>query len=175
VSGNGSFSHTFSSGILDASKWLASDEPAPGRISGINQGSFIPSNVDLSKGLLCLKLQQQQGSSGVISIGGQIQSLETFGYGTYEWTMRASSTSATPNGSGLVVSGQISSGFIFVNNSQTEIDFEIEGQTPRHLMDDELAYYQPEAVQQCFCRSSRSDFSPLSFCVGTGKNRLLHR
>ena len=128
VSGNGSFSDSFSGGVLDRSKWLASDEPAPGRISGVNQGSFIPSNVDLSKGMLCLKLQQQQGSSGVISIGGQIQSVETFGYGTYEWTMRASSTSATPNGPGSVVSGQISSGFIFVNNSQTEIDFEIEGQ-----------------------------------------------
>jgi endo-1,3-1,4-beta-glycanase ExoK len=133
VRGSGSFSDTFSSGILDASKWLASDEPAPGRIPGMNQGSFVPSNVDLSKGVLCLKLQQQQGSSGIISVGGQIQSLDTFGYGTYEWTMRASSTSATPNGPGSVVSGQISSGFSFVNDSQTEIDYEIEGQHPNTI------------------------------------------
>ena len=42
--------------------------------------------------------------------------------------------SSTPNGSGYTVSGQISSGFIFVNNSQTEIDSpEIEGQNPGTL------------------------------------------
>jgi len=45
--------------------------------------------------------------------------------------MRAASTSNTPTGSGYTVSGQISSGFIYVNNSQTEIDSpEIEGQNP---------------------------------------------
>jgi endo-1,3-1,4-beta-glycanase ExoK len=130
VSGNGSFSDNFGTGNLDPSKWLASNEPAPGNISGVNYGSFVPSNVDLSKGMLCLKLQQQQGASGVLSIGGQLQSLTTYGYGTYEWVMRASSTSATPSGAGSVVSGQISSGFSFVNNSQTEIDFEVEGQNP---------------------------------------------
>jgi len=129
VGGNGSFSDRFSTGSLDTSKWLASNEPAPGNISGVNYGSFIPSNVDLSKGMLCLKLQQQQGTSGVMSVGGQLQSLTTYGYGTYEWVMRVSSTSATPTGAGSVVSGQISSGFSFVNNSQTEIDFEVEGQT----------------------------------------------
>ncbi len=130
VSGLGSFSDNFSTGALDASKWLASNGLAPGTISGLNYGSFVPGNVDLSKGMLCLKLQQQQGSSGVMSVGGELQSLTTYGYGTYEWVMRASSTSSTPTGAGAVVSGQISAGFSFVNNSQTEIDFEIEGQNP---------------------------------------------
>jgi endo-1,3-1,4-beta-glycanase ExoK len=83
--------------------------------------------------MLCLKVQQQQGSAGVHSVGGEIQSLTTFGYGTYEWVMRASSTSSTPTGAGVAVSGQISGAFIFVNNSQTEIDFEIEGQNPNTL------------------------------------------
>jgi endo-1,3-1,4-beta-glycanase ExoK len=130
VSGSGSFSDSFSTGTLDPSKWLASNGFAPGSISGVNYGSFVPSNVDLSKGMLCLKLQQQQGSSGVLSVGGEIQSLTTYGYGTYEWVMRASSTSSTPTGAGAAVSGQISAGFSFVNNSETEIDFEIEGQSP---------------------------------------------
>lgn len=130
VSGSGSFSDNFSTGTLDPSKWLASNGLAPGSISGVNYGSFVPGNVDLSKGMLCLKLQQQQGSSGVLSAGSEIQSLTTYGYGTYEWVMRASSTSSTPTGPGAVVSGQISAGFSFVNNSQTEIDFEIEGQNP---------------------------------------------
>src|SRR5437867_13277802 len=69
VSGIESLSDTFNSGSLDSSKWLASNEPAPGNISGVNYGSYVPSNVDLSKGMLCLKLQQQ-GNSGVMSVGG---------------------------------------------------------------------------------------------------------
>lgn len=130
VGGNGTFSDNFNTGHLDTSKWLATNGPAPGNISGVNYGSFVPSNVDLSKGMLCLKLTQQQGSNGIVSVGGELQSATTYGYGTYEWVMRASSTSSTPTGAGQVVSGQISSGFSFVNNSQTEIDFEIEGQRP---------------------------------------------
>ena len=126
----GTLTDNFSTGSLDRSKWLASNEPAPGSISGVNYGSFVPSNVDLTKGMLCLKLQQQHGSSGVMSVGGQIQSVVPYGYGTYEWIMRTSSTSSTPNGSGSRVSGQVSSGFTFINNSQTEIDYEIEGSHP---------------------------------------------
>jgi len=128
--GSGSFSDNFNTGSLDTSKWLVSNGPAPGTISGVNYGSFVPSNIDLSQGMLCLKLQQAQGGSGVLSVGGELQSLNTYGYGTYDWVMRASSSSATPTGRGTVVSGQISSGFSFINNSQTEIDFEIEGQNP---------------------------------------------
>jgi endo-1,3-1,4-beta-glycanase ExoK len=130
VSKPGTLTDTFSTGSLDHSKWLASNEPAPGSISGVNYGSFVPGNVDLSKGMLCLKLQQQHGSSGVVSVGGQIQSAVPYGFGTYEWIMRTSSTSSTPNGSGSRVSGQVSSGFTFINNSQTEIDYEIEGGHP---------------------------------------------
>jgi endo-1,3-1,4-beta-glycanase ExoK len=130
ASGGASFSDTFNTGVLDPSKWVASNGFAPGSISGVNYGSFVPSNVDMSKGMLCLKLQQTQGGSGVLSVGGEIQSLTTFGYGTYEWVMRSSSTSSTPTGTGKVVSGQISAGFSFVNNSKTEIDVEIEGQNP---------------------------------------------
>ena len=130
VTGAGTFSDSFNTGRLDTTKWLASNEPAPGNISGVNYGSFVPSNVDLSTGTLRLKLTQQQGTYGVMSVGGQLQSLTTFGYGTYEWVMRASSTSPTPSGAGSVVSGQVSAGFSFVNNSQTEIDFEVEGQHP---------------------------------------------
>ena len=133
VNGSGSFSDAFSTGSLDPSKWMASSGFAPGSISGVNYGSFEPTNVDLSKGMLCLKLQQQQGSSGILSVGGEIQSITTYGYGTYEWVMRASSTSQTPTGLGTVVSGQISAGFSFVSNSETEIDFEVEGQNPNTI------------------------------------------
>ena len=118
------FYDDFSKGSLDTSKWIPSNWGAPGG------GSFVPSYLDFSTGMLRIKLTQT--SSG--SVGGELQSKNALGFGTYEWIMRASSTSSTPNGSGYTVSGQISSGFIYVNNSQTEIDSpEIEGQNPGTL------------------------------------------
>ena len=169
VSGIGSLSDTFNSGSLDTSKWLASDEPAPGNISGVNYGSFVPSNVDLSKGMLCLKLQQQQGNSGVMSVGGQLQSLTTYGYGTYEWVMRASSTSSTPAGAGAVVSGQISAGFNFVNNSQTEIDFEIEGQHPDTVWMTNWISTSKKQYSSVFLASPEAGFHRYKFVWVPGK------
>jgi hypothetical protein len=85
--------------------------------------------------MLRIKVTQTYTSTGAISsVGGELQSKEALGFGAYEWVIRASSTSSTPTGSGVAVSGQISSGFVFVNKSQTEIDSpEIEGQNPGTL------------------------------------------
>ena len=123
------FYDDFSKGSLDTSKWIPSNWSAPGG------GTFVPSYLDFSTGMLRIKVTQSYNSSGGISsVGGELQSKNALGFGTYEWIMRAASTSTTPNGSGYTVSGQISSGFIFVNNSQTEIDSpEIEGQNPGTL------------------------------------------
>ena len=123
------FFDNFSSGSLDTSKWIPSNWGAPGG------GTFVPAYLDFSTGMLRIKVTQTYNSSGgIVSVGGELQSKETLGFGTYEWVIRASSTSSTPTGSGVAVSGQISSGFIFVNNSQTEIDSpEIEGQNPGTL------------------------------------------
>lgn len=169
VSGLGSFSDTFGTGVLDPTKWLASNYPAPGSISGVNYGSFVPANIDLSKGMLCVKLQQQQGPSGVVSTGGQIQSLTTYGYGTYEWVMRASSTSSTPSGAGTVVSGQISSGFIFVNNSETEIDFEIEGQNPDTVWMTNWMTTSQKQYSSVFLASPDESFHHYKFVWASGK------
>ncbi len=122
------FFDNFSSGSLDTSKWIPSNWGAPGG------GTFVPSYLDFSTGMLRIKVTQTSSGGGVASVGGELQSIKAFSFGTYEWVMRASSTSSTPTGSGVAVSGQISSGFIFVNNSQTEIDTpEIEGQNPGTL------------------------------------------
>ncbi|MGA9800524.1 MAG: family 16 glycosylhydrolase [Terriglobales bacterium] len=122
------FFDNFSSGSLDTSKWIPSNWGAPGG------GTFVPSYLDFSTGMLRIKVTQTSSGGGVASVGGELQSKTAFGFGTYEWVMRASSTSSTPTGSGVAVSGQISSGFIYVNNSQTEIDTpEIEGQNPGTL------------------------------------------
>ena len=123
------FYDDFSKGSLDTSKWIPSNWSAPGG------GTFVPSYLDFSTGMLRIKVTQTYNSSGgIASVGGELQSKNALSFGTYEWVMRAASTSSTPNGSGYTVSGQISSGFIYVNNSQTEIDSpEIEGQNPGTL------------------------------------------
>ena len=129
VPAGATFYDDFSKGSLDTSKWIPSNWGAPGG------GTFVPSYLDFSSGMLRIKVTQTYNSSGgIASVGGELQSKNALGFGTYEWVMRASSTSSTPNGSGYTVSGQISSGFIYVNNSQTEIDSpEIEGQNPGTL------------------------------------------
>jgi len=162
-------SDRFNTGKLDTSKWMASNSPAPGNISGVNYGSFIPANVDLSKGMLCLKLQQQQGPNGVHSVGGEIQSLTTLGYGTYEWVMRASSTSSTPGGAGSVASGQISGAFIFVNNSQTEVDFEVEGQNPNTLWMTNWTSVTQKQYSSTAVVSPQNGFHHYKFVWGPGK------
>ena len=51
--------------------------------------------------MLRIKVTQTYNSSGgIASVGGELQSKNALGFGTYEWVMRAASTSSTPNGSG---------------------------------------------------------------------------
>lgn len=120
------FVDTFS-GLSLSSDWIVSDWGAP------QGGTFVPANVEL-QGMLCLKLQQTIAANGeVTSVGGEIQLNKLFGYGTYEWTARASSTSPTPTGTGMAQSGSVTGLFNYINNSQTEIDIEIEGQYPNQV------------------------------------------
>lgn len=131
-----SFSDSFAGGKLDTSKWIPSDWSAPGNIPGVHAGRFSPDALDFSHGCLRIKVSQTKNPDGsTTSIGGELQSRQRFGFGTYEWILRASSTSQTPEGSGRPVSGQISSGFIFQQDQgYTEIDSpEIEGQYPNQL------------------------------------------
>jgi endo-1,3-1,4-beta-glycanase ExoK len=125
----GSFSYTFTS--LNPNVWIVSNWGAPGG------GVFRPANVDTSQGLLRLKLTQVRNSNGSISsTGGEIQSRQRFGYGTYVWVMRAASTASSYLNGGSTASGSVSASFMFYNNSQTEIDApEIEGQHPNTVWD----------------------------------------
>ena len=118
----------FNTGVL-SSDWLVSN-----RTGVEGGGSFSPGNIDMSQGLLRMKVTQDGTTAG--SVGAEIQLKKAFGYGTYEWTMRAASTSATSGGAGTAVSGQISSTFQYSGGSPvpTEIDAaEIEGQNPNHI------------------------------------------
>lgn len=114
---------------LDASRWIVFDGYAPGYIPNNHIGVFEPDNTSVQDGFLVLRLSQERSPvdanpSGVLSRGGGIYSRETYGFGTYEWRMRMSSTATTPEGQGGRVPGSVSAGFVYVNNSQTEIDFE---------------------------------------------------
>lgn len=109
-------------------------------------GVFNPANVLMTGNVLSLRLKQETTGH---SNGAEIQSTALYSYGLLEWTMRMGSTSATLAGAGAGVTGGVSAGFIFVNNSQTEIDFEVEGQFPHR---NELSCFQQVANVQSTSR-----------------------
>lgn len=127
------FSDTFSGGTLDASKWFVDTGRAPGNIAGANNGTLSAKHVDLSTGMLRLTLTQSVSGALATSVGAEIRSKQLFGYGTYVWIARAASTSPTPKGAGSAVSGTVTDVFNFINDSESEIDFEYQGQTPSTL------------------------------------------
>lgn len=127
------FSDDFSGPTLDSNKWFADGGPAPGRIAGVNSGTLSPQHVDLSTGMLRLTLTQSVSDGHATSVGAEIRSKKLFGYGTYVWVERAASTSATPEGAGAAASGSVTDVFNFINDSESEIDFEYQGQSPGTL------------------------------------------
>lgn len=108
----------FDQGSLDTSKWVPSNWGAPGG------GTFKPANIDFPFGMMRMKVSQSP------SVGAEICSKNLYGFGSYEWVFRPSSTAQKPDDPGQTVSGQISSGFTYVDNSVTELDFEVEGDNP---------------------------------------------
>jgi len=115
------------------------DELAPGSVTGEHASFYRADHANVSNGFLSLVLTQENGTvddnpNGVISDGALIASRLTYGYGTYEWRMRLTSTATSPTGAGScaadVLSGSVSAGFNFVNNSETEIDIEYSGHRP---------------------------------------------
>ncbi len=127
------FHETFSGGTLDSTKWFIDTGRAPGNIAGVNSGTLSAEHVDLSTGMLRLKLTQSVSGTLATSTGAEIRSKQLFGYGEYVWVARAASTSATPRGPGSAVSGTVFDVFNFINDSETEIDFEYQGQSPATL------------------------------------------
>jgi endo-1,3-1,4-beta-glycanase ExoK len=130
------WNETFSSGKLDPSRWVVGDDRAVGTTS-TNAGYYDPSNVQVTPGVLRLALRQVAGTDAgtFISYGGMVRAKQPCGYGTYQWTMRMSSTASCPRSAcqGESVSGSVSAGFIYINNSETEIDFEFEGQDAKSV------------------------------------------
>jgi endo-1,3-1,4-beta-glycanase ExoK len=122
----------FDGNQVDTSRWTIASGQAPGRITGDHLGTYDPTHVTVTNGYLSLLLTQETGNvdgnpNGILSTGALIYTKQTYGYGTYEWRMRMSSTADTPDGPGEPISGSVSAGFNYVNNSETEIDFEFSG------------------------------------------------
>ncbi len=118
------FVDTFSS--IDPAKWIVSNWSAPGS-NPTNLGTFAAANAQIRDGMLCLKLSQSVANGVFTSTGAELCTVQKFGYGTYEFTMRASSTAGTSTSFGSPVSGSITGLFSYLPNSVTEIDVEMEG------------------------------------------------
>ncbi len=127
------FRESFNGGKLDTAKWFIDTGRAPGNIEGANQGTLSADHVDLSTGMLRLSLTQTVSGGMATSVGAEIRSRQLFGYGTYIWVARAASTADAPQAEGAPVSGAVTDFFTLINNSETEIDFEYEGQYPGKL------------------------------------------
>lgn len=116
----------FDSGKIDPSKWIISTWSAPGS-NATHKGTFLAKNATIVNGVLCLTLNQSAVSYGISSKGAEIATVQKFGYGTYEYSVRASSTAATSDVVGTPVSGSITGCFNYLTASATEIDIEVEG------------------------------------------------
>lgn len=138
------FADDFSTGKLDTNRWIASDGKAPGS-KGLLEGTFSLSNLDFSQGMLRLTVTQNTDGQKFLSSGAEIHTKDVFGYGTYEFVVRVASTSPTPDGPGKPVSGSVSAVFNFVNNSETEIDFEFIGNDPGNM---HLTHYKGIGITQ---------------------------
>ena len=91
--------------------WHKDVSPAPGG------GTFVASNVEVEPDQVVLTLNEDgEGNSE----GVEIATLTPFQYGTYTFSFWQD----------VVESGSVASGFSYINDSQTEIDVEQQGQYP---------------------------------------------
>lgn len=118
---------------LNTRNWTVSSWQGPGQTNK-HEGVFDADNVSIVKGHLRLKLDQVKLANGKIqSVGSEIVSNREFGYGVYEFRMKASSTAELPDQSGSAISGSVSAAFVYAPNATTEIDVEFEGNERKGL------------------------------------------
>jgi len=121
------FKDEFKNGKLDTTKWIVATYKSPDSAPGVNSGTYVSSAIDFTQGMLRITVQQHSTPTGVESLGGAILSRECFGFGTYDFDMRMSSLSPTPQGEGTSSTGAVSSSFVYYNKSESEIDLEFLG------------------------------------------------
>jgi beta-glucanase (GH16 family) len=119
------FRENFSEGLI-SDRWKVSTWTAP-RHSPTNLASFDAKNVEVVDGMLRIRLTQKKNADGSItSVGGELMTVQSFGYGTYTLVMKSSSDSDNE-----AVNGSITGAGPYLNLSETEIDIEMEGFWPR--------------------------------------------
>ena len=121
TSGSGSSSVTGPSQFtFSGYTWETHSGSAPpvGNVNG-NVGSFDPMNVSVGSELVLSLTQTQQGSQ-ILSSGSEVMTKQNFSYGTFEFTSRVVN----------VLSGSVTTGFLYASNSETEIDMEQVGNKP---------------------------------------------
>jgi hypothetical protein len=102
--------------------WIVSTWSSPQAQSVNHTGIFKADRAVLGPNGLCLELMQTINGDQIVSEGAEISSKQNFGYGDYEFVMKASATER-----GSPVSGSISGCFSCLPHSETEIDVEVEG------------------------------------------------
>lgn len=125
----GVFEEAFSVGKLDVNLWRATTETGSTDGAG-NTPSFTPANANLSHGMLALKLQQEEAGAGIVSTGAQVKSKRRFGYGTYEFAIRASSIAHDPTEPATAINGAVTSIFLEYDagvDGYIKIGFQAEG------------------------------------------------
>ena len=128
------FADNFSSGMLDTTRWACDTGSSPGNIAGANVATWECGHLDLSQGVLDIKLTQVNVGGVTQSVGAELRSLARYTYGEYHIIMRMASTAVTPNGSGVSASGDDSSWFLYFTHSQGEADMpEVTGDDPTLL------------------------------------------
>jgi beta-glucanase (GH16 family) len=123
------YTDQFNTGTLN-SDWLVCTRTTPNYVRAGSTVTFSAANINMAQSCLRLELDQLPDA---LSTGAEIQNKNAFGYGTYEYVMRAGSTSPTLGGAGTPVRGQVSACFTLSDpSSTTEIDdVEIEGLAAR--------------------------------------------
>lgn len=107
-------------------QWTTDSGAAPG------VGTFSPARVAIGSGIR-LTLAGTNGA--------EVRTVNRYLYGTFQWTETVS----------LVESGQVSAGFLYYNNSQTEIDFERTGDLPDTLWVSNYAGVSNEVYSEVCC------------------------
>lgn len=132
IGSGGAWREDFNGNLLNTNFWRVSNWDSGEAILNNHKGVYQTDRVSVKDGYLILRLTQENGpvgtnSNGVISRGGEIYTKNKYGYGTYEIRMRVALTSPTPLGLGVAKAGSKSSALLYYKNSQTEIDFIVEG------------------------------------------------
>ncbi len=145
---------------VDPQRWTVSASAAP-RSSASNRSSFSAEHVFVKDGVLCLELTQTLDPDGTVaSVGGEISTVERFGYGTYKFEMKASSTAEDPLVSGSSASGSITGASLMLEQSVTEIDVEVEGLPARHALTQTTTWVHEQQPSETKRRNAVNGFLP---------------